>query len=282
MQLQNLPKKKREYNRTYYDLKNSIDDKVNENIFISTQLKQIMDNKNSNENENELNLLITSRDTIEKYIETLKSKPEYDIYNLYKTIKKKKKEIEDNIKITENELKELENHKLEIDLELKEVYTFNQKNSSEYKKHKDQLFELNYKILIEESKISNYEKDLILYNITKEQDLTNLLNDEERCNMRWKIVNDRINEFYQRESKDMEINYKNMDKVIMTLSNYLDLLNNHKKIVEDIIQKKMNSDDDKINYLNTIKLNSEITKLKKNIIKKEDGINTYKKILETL
>ena len=286
LQLQNLPNKKREYNRTYYELKSSIDDKTNENIFISDQLKQKMENKdeneNENENENKLKLLITLRDTIENDIETLKSKPEYDIYNLYKTIDNEKKEIEDNIKITENELKELENHKREIDLELKEVYTFSNRNSSQYKKYKDQLFDMNHKILFEESIITNYEKDLVLYNITKDIDLSNLLNDEDRCNMRWKIVNDRINEFYQRDSKEMEINYNNFDKVIMTLSNELDLLNNHKKTIEDMIKKKMTSDDDKINYLNTIKITSEITKLKKNIIKKKEGINTYQKILETL
>ena len=100
--------------------------------------------------------------------------------------------------------------------------------------------------------------------------------------MRWKIVNDRIRVFYQRESKEMETEYNNLSKIKNTLSNEIELLNKHKQSIKNIIQQKLSSSDDKINYLNTIKIKSEIIKIKKNIFKKKEDINTYKTLLKSL
>mgnify|MGYP001255625280 CR=1 FL=1 len=282
VKLYNLPNKKREANKVYYDLRQIINDKKNENLTISEDLRKKMENNNANQNDAEIKLLITYRDTNETQIKTLESKPEYDIYSTYNKIDQEKIKIQEDINIIQNELKELNNHKKDMNKELKEVHSFNNHDSSQYKKYKEKIFESNNNILKNETMITNYEKDLIIFNTTKEYELNRLLSEESRSNLRWQVVNDRINNFYQRESKEMEIEYNNLSKLKNTLTNEIELLNTHKQTLKNIIQKKISSSGDTNNYLSTIKIKSEIIKIKKNIVKKKEDINTYQTLLKSL
>lgn len=275
-----IPNQKRQANTNFQNIKLIIDKKKDECNNISDKLLKSYKNKDLSDEEK--NTFVIHRDTLKEEISKLESKSEFKIYENYKFIEKKKEEIKEDIQIIENEIKELYKYKNEISNELYKTHNFKQELISEYKIIKDKINKSNLSIINYETKISNFEKDLVIFQMSKEQEMETLMRDEDRSNLRWKIINERINNYYKRESNDIEYEHSNLVNVKIVLQEELGTLKKFKNDIDKLIKDKLSNKDEEKKYYNSLRIQTEINKLKKKFEKKKNDINTYQNILSSL
>ena len=265
-----LPKEKRDANKKYYQIKESIEEKENELESLKKWISDLVDDinwlqtKNQFENlldkQNQLSSYWKNRDELISEIQNLKKRKEFDIYQCYSLIDKEKEELMENIIILKDQLIQFENYKYELEnpsfIEDKSISN----NQNELYNYKNKISDYKNQINIIENNILQYLEDLKdLDKFIQVDDL--LLNTQEtNANNRLKIMNKRLEKWKEEEVINLDIHISSINDKLKLEKEKIENIEQDRHKVEMEITNILS---DKLEYNLYNQYNKEIVKNKK-------------------
>jgi len=265
-----LPKEKRDANKKYYQIKESIEEKENELESLQKWISDLVDEINWLQTKNQFDNLLDKQNQLASYwknrdgliseIQKLKKRKEFDIYQCYLLIDREKVELREHIIIFKDQLIQFENYKYELEnptvIEDKSISI----NQNELYNYKNKISDYKNQFDIIENNILQYIENLKDLDKFIQVDDSLLNTQEYNANRRLKIMRKRLEKWKKDEVINLEIQ----------ISNINDRLESEKEKIENIDQNRHQAEmaitnilSDKLEYNLYNQYNRKIVKNKK-------------------
>jgi hypothetical protein len=244
-ELKLIPEEKRKINNKYWELKTELDNNNNELNITKKEIEKLVNQINelntsniiNNNNDKELKIkelniklkdLWNKRDSLINKIKKIESSKEINIDKLNDDIDNKKKYLEEENIFYLNQNLQLDEYKKEVVNE-KDLF-INIDINYKLCKFKKELEIINNEILLINKNISNYDSNIEELNNKKKSELYKLIIENDRCELRWNIVQ-------ERHESSMENKKKELDNNLIEISNNIKRYNSEIELFRINIQK---------------------------------------------